>query len=78
VRQALQYCYSPKDAPEQGCLIQMSEDTFERWYASQKVLLELSYRQLWLYDPVLETYVRKGQLYLCEECAGQGPRLEVL
>lgn len=29
-------------------------------------------------DPVLETYVRKGQLHLCEECAGQGPRLEVL
>lgn len=49
VRQALQYCYNPEDALEQGCLIQTSEDTFERWFASRKVQLELLYQQLWLY-----------------------------
>jgi hypothetical protein len=49
VRQALRCCYSPKDSLEQGCLIQTSEDTFERRFASREVQLELSYRQLWLY-----------------------------
>lgn len=49
VRQALRYCYYPEDTLEQGCLIQTSEDTFERRFASRKEQLELSYRQLWLY-----------------------------
>ncbi|EED17218.1 conserved hypothetical protein [Talaromyces stipitatus ATCC 10500] len=49
VRRALRCCYSPGDSLEEGCLIQTSEDTFERRFGSREVQQELSYRQLWLY-----------------------------
>ncbi|EED22551.1 conserved hypothetical protein [Talaromyces stipitatus ATCC 10500] len=49
VRRAMRCCYNPRDSLEEGCLIQTSEDTFERQFGSREVQQELSYRQLWLY-----------------------------